>query len=186
MKILTYRDLKSKNDLLPLMDIAFRWPFNPRSFEDFVRIDPRLKNSPVGFCALENDSVIGFVGVLDLTTKTLDGNVEFVGGIYGVSTLPSHVRRGISTALMNMAHEHFREKGYRFSFLTTSRTIIAHAFYEKLGYTDLFESPSAYKVLEAKRKKPAVKGKTVKLDFDKILKIHAEYAKGKNGFRCAR
>jgi predicted acetyltransferase len=183
MKILTYRDLKSKDELLPLMDNAFRWPFNPRWFEDFVKIDPRLKNSPIGFCALENDKVVSFVGVMDLATRTLDGNVEFVGGVYGVATLPSHVRKGISKALMDRAHQHFKERNYHFSFLTTSRTIIAHAFYEKMGYTDLFESPSAYKVLEIKKgAKSTTKEKTAKLDFVKILKIYNEYVRGKTGF----
>ncbi|MEM3536175.1 MAG: GNAT family N-acetyltransferase [Candidatus Bathyarchaeia archaeon] len=182
MKILTYRDLESKDGLLPLMDNAFRWPFNSRWFDDFIKIDPRLKNSPVGFCALENGAVVGFVGVFDLATRTLNGDVEFVGGIYGVATLPSHVRRGISKTLMEKAHAHFKEKGYRFSFLTTSRTIIAHAFYEKLGYFDLFDSPSAYKILEAKKKKPSVKGEKAKLDFDKILQIYNAYVEGKTGF----
>ena len=182
MKILTYRDLESKDELLPLMDNAFRWPFNTRWFEDFIKIDPRLKNSPVGFCAVENGTVVGFVGVLDLATRTLNGNVEFVGGVYGVATMPSHVRKGISTVLMNRAHQHFKEKKYRFSFLTTSRTIIAHSFYKKLGYTDLFESPSAYKVLEAKKAKSTTTEKHAKLDFDKLLKIYNECVKGKTGF----
>jgi len=182
MEILTYRDLKSKDELLPLMDNAFRWPFNPRWFEDFIKIDPRLKNSPVGFCAVENGTVVGFVGVLDLATRTLNGNVEFVGGVYGVATMPSHVRKGISTVLMSRAHQHFKEKKYRFSFLTTSRTIIAHSFYKKLGYTDLFESPSAYKVLKAKKAKSTTKEKHAKLDFDKLLKIYDECVGGKTGF----
>jgi len=114
MEILTYRDLKSKDELLPLMDNAFRWPFNPRWFEDFIKIDPRLKNSPVGFCAVENGIVVGFVGVLDLATRTLNGSVEFVGGVYGVATMPSHVRKGISTVLMNRAHQHFKRKNIAF------------------------------------------------------------------------
>jgi GNAT superfamily N-acetyltransferase len=182
MKILTYRDLTSKDALLPLMDHAFRWPFNPKTVEKLVKIDPRMKDSPVGFCAVENGSVMGFVGVLDLATRVLNGRIEHAGGIYGVATLPSHARRRISTALMNSAHEHFRDKGYRFSFLTTSHTIVAHSFYEKLGYTDLLEMPSAYKVLKARKAEPAKKERIPKFDFDKILKIYNEYMKGKTGF----
>ncbi len=182
MKILTYRDLESKNGFLPVMDNAFGWPFNPRTFEKSIKIDPRLRNSSVGFCALENGCVVGFVGVMDLVTRTLDGNVEYVGGIYGVATLPSHARKGISTALMNRVHEHFREKGYRFSFLCTTHTLVAYAMYQKLGYTDLLERPSAYKVLEPKRAKSAAKEKASKLDFDKLLKIYNEYVKDKTGF----
>jgi len=182
MKVLTYRDLESKEGILPLMDHAFSWPFNPRWFEDFVKIDPRSKDGPVGFCAVENGCVVGFVGMLDLATRTLDGTIENVGGIYGVATLPSHTRKGISTVLVNSAHQHFKEEGYRFSFLNTSHTIIVHAFYKKLGYTDAAEYPSAYKVIETQKAKPFRKDETAKLDFDKILKVHNEFSKDKTGF----
>lgn len=181
MKVLTYRDLKSKDWLLPLLDQAFRWPFNPRTSEQLIRIDPRLKHSPVGFCAVENGHVVSFVGVLDLATRTLDGTIEHVGGIYGVATMPSHARRGISTILMNSANDYFKEKGYRFSFLTTSRTIIAHDFYAKLGYEDVIQYPSAYRVLEPKKAKASRKEKTARVDFDKILRIYNEFTKDKIG-----
>jgi GNAT superfamily N-acetyltransferase len=181
MKILTYRDLKSKDWLLPLLDQAFRWPFNPRTSEELIRMDPRLKDSPVGFCAVENGHAIGFVGVLDLPTRTLDGTIKHVGGIYGVATMPSHARRGICTILMNSANDYFKEKGYRFSFLTTSRTIIAHDFYAKLGYEEVIEYPSAYKVLEPKKAKASRKEKSPRVDLDRILHIYNEFARDKIG-----
>ena len=76
LKIVTYRELESKDSLLPLLDHAFRWPFNQRSFDQTAKIDPRLKNGPVGFCAVEDNRVVGYVGVMDLATRTLDGAVE--------------------------------------------------------------------------------------------------------------
>jgi ribosomal protein S18 acetylase RimI-like enzyme len=182
MQILTHREIESKETLLPLMDNAFGWPFNPRMYERLVKIDPRLKNSQIGFCAVENKRAIGYVGVMDLATRTLDGNVEYVGGIYGVATLPSHARKGISTALMNKVHEHFKERNYRFSFLCTSHTFVAYSMYQKLGYTDLLERPSAYKVLNQRKAKTAVEQRSGKLDFDKLLKVYSEFAKGKAGF----
>jgi len=181
MKILTHRELESKDELLPLMDNAFGWPFNPRTYDRLVEIDPRLRNSPVGFCGVENGRVIGYVGVMDLATRTLDGKVEYVGGIYGVATLPSHARKGISTALMNRVHEHFRERNYRFSFLCTGHALVAYSMYQKLGYTDLLERPSAYKVLKQKKTKTAVKQRSEKLDFDKLLKIYNKFVKDKTG-----
>jgi predicted acetyltransferase len=182
MKILTHRELESKDELLPLMDHAFGWPFNPKTYEKLIKIDPRLKNSAVGFCAVENEHAVGYVGVMDLATQTLDGNIEYVGGIYGVATLPSHARKGISTALMNRVHEHFRERNYRFSFLCTSHTLVAYSMYQKLGYTDLLERQSAYKVLDLKKTKVAEKQKSQKLDFDKLLKIYSKFVKDKTGF----
>jgi predicted acetyltransferase len=181
MKILTYRELESTDELLLLLDHAFRWTFNQRTFDKLVKIDPRLKNSSVGFCAIENGHVVGFVGVMDIATRTLNGTVEYVGGIYGVATLPSHTRRGVSTTLMNRAHDYFREKGYRFSLLGTSHTIIAHAFYQKLGYTDLFECPSAYKVTRVKTVKSQTKEKPKKIDFDQLLKIYNRRVEGYTG-----
>ena len=181
MEILTHKEIKSKETLLPLMDNAFGWPFNPRMYERLVKIDPRLRKSPVGFCAVENGHAIGYVGVMDLATRALNGNVEYVGGIYGVATLPSHARKGISTALMNRVHEHFRERNYRFSFLCTSHTLVAYSMYQKLGYTDLLERPSAYKVLNQKKTKAPAKKRSRKLDFDKLLKVYSEFVKGKTG-----
>jgi len=182
MQIVTYNELKSKDGLLPLFDHAFRWPFSQRTFDSFVKSDPRSKDSPIGFCAVEDDCPVGFVGVLNLPTRTLDGTVEVVGGIYGVATLPSHVKKGVSTLLMNTAHEHFEEKEFRFSFLTTSRTFIAHAFYEKLGYTDIVQYPSAYKSLVHKKSEVSRARKTAKMDLDRILKIYNRYVQGRAGF----
>ena len=48
MEITTYRELQSKDELLPLMDQAFEWPFNPVEFEEIIKADPRLQHGPVG------------------------------------------------------------------------------------------------------------------------------------------
>src|SRR4030042_533435 len=181
MEIRTYRELESTDELLPLLDHAFRWTFNRRSFEQVAKMDQRLKDSPIGFCGLEGRHIIGFVGVMDLPTRTLKGNVEHVGGVYGVATLPGQTRKGICTALFERVHEYFREKGYRFSVLGTSHTIVAYGLYRKLGYADLFECPSAYKLIKTKQTK-LPKRKTDKPDLDKMLKIYNERVKGKTGF----
>jgi len=183
MNVVTYRELRRrlKNELLPLMDQALSWLFNPQREEEIIKIDPRLKNSPVGYCALENNHVVGFVGVMDLATRTLDGTIELAGGISGVATLPSHARKGISTTLMQKVHQYFQEQGYRFSFLNTSRSIIAYAYYQKLGYTVATEFPSAYRIFQKTRTpKPAENGKK-RLDWKKILEIYDQYSTQKTG-----
>jgi len=182
MKILAYDELESKDELLPLMDHAFRWPFNQKAFENLIRLDPRMKDSAVGFCAVEKGKLLGHVGVMDLRTRRLDGELESAGGVYGVATMPGHLRKGICTALMNRAHEYFREKGYRFSFLGTGHYLVAHSLYEKLGYSDLFDVPSAYKTMHSKRTRPSVKEKTGKIDLGNVLKIYNESMKGRTGF----
>jgi len=92
------------------------------------------------------------------------------------------VRKGFSTTLMNRAHEYFKEKNYRFSFLCTGHTLVAYAMYQKLGYMDLFQRPSAYKVLGAKKVKTATRQKREKLDFDKLSEIYNKIVKDKTGF----
>jgi len=182
MKIKNYRELDQKSVLLPLMEQAFGWPFDPLEFEKTIRMDPRLKESSVGFCALEGDEAVGFVGTMDLATRLTDGTSQHAGGVYGVATLPGHTRKGICTKLMNCAHGYFREKGYHFSFLTTSPTIVAYSLYKKLGYFDVTSFPGVYKVTEktAKRKTPGTK--KAPLDFEKMLAIHQNYVDDKTGF----
>jgi hypothetical protein len=70
-----------KDDLLPLMYLAFGWSFNYEGFEKTAQTNPRLRNSPIGFCALKDGQVGGFVGVIDLITWNLNGEVERVGGV---------------------------------------------------------------------------------------------------------
>ena len=179
MKILSYKDLKSTDELLPLLDQAFGWSFNSRTFANSVKIDPRLKNSEVGFCAMDDGRVIGYVGVMDLVTRTLDGSVEHVGGLYGVATLPGHTRRGVCTSLMIRAHEYFKDRGYRFSLLNTSPTIVAYSLYKKLGYLEAVERSSGYKVVGNKKPK---RFKTEKLDFSRLSGIYDGYVKDRCGF----
>ena len=182
MRILTYRELDRKSVLLALMEQAFGWPFNPPEFEKAIKADPRLKDGCVGFCAINKEEVLGYVGVMDLATRTIDGRVERAGGIYGVATMPGHTRQGVCTALLNHVHEYFVEKGYRFSFLTTSPTIVAYGLYEKLGYSDVTSFPGVYKLKEKTEKRKASESeKTSKLDFDRMLKIYCEYVKDRTG-----
>ncbi|HXX87383.1 MAG TPA: GNAT family N-acetyltransferase [Candidatus Acidoferrum sp.] len=180
MQIVGYEDLESKSGLLPLLEQAFGWPFNEREFSRFVKINPRLKNGVVGFCALENGIVVSYVGAMDLATRTIEGTIEYAGGIYGVATLPGHTRQGLSTALLKATHEYFKDKGYRFSFLNTNSTLVAYSLYRKLGYSDAYSYPSVYKVLNTTKSK-LLKAKSPKLNLDNILTIYNKYVTNKVG-----
>jgi len=92
------------------MDQAFHLPFNPIEFEKLVETDPRSKDGPVDFCALENEHLVGFVGVWDLPARNAIGNVDHIGGIYSVASLPHYGRKGICTTLIERTHGYFREK----------------------------------------------------------------------------
>jgi GNAT superfamily N-acetyltransferase/ssDNA-binding Zn-finger/Zn-ribbon topoisomerase 1 len=183
VKIVTYRELKEKSSLLPLMEQAFGWPFEELEYEKVIKTDPRLKNGVVGFCGVDGERVLGFVGVDDFATRTADGELEKAGGVFAVATLPGYTRQGVCTKLLNRAHEYFWERGYRFSFLTAGQPSVAHALYCKLGYSDVTSFLSAYKLKEKTERKEASKPKkSRKWDFDRILDFYAEYVKGRTGF----
>ncbi len=164
-----------------MMYQAFEWPFNTTEFKETIKADPRLQHSPVGYAAIKNRHLVGFVGVMDLMTRTLDEEEEIVGGIWGVATHPAHARKGISTALMQRSHRYFEEVGYRFSLLTTWRPLIAWAFYKKLGYKEAVVFPSVYKPIEKRKKSTRVGTKKAKLDWDKILKIYNQATENRTG-----
>ncbi|UCH32322.1 MAG: GNAT family N-acetyltransferase [Candidatus Bathyarchaeota archaeon] len=182
MEFLTYKELPSKDELLPLFQHAFWWPFNPEEFEKEIRTDPRLKSSPVGFAALKSGRLAGFVGVVDIPTRTLQGSVEKVGGIWGVVTHPAHARRGICTALMEKSHNYFKEQDYRFSLLYTSRILIAHALYQKLGYKDTLAHSSVYKIMRGREKPSKKRTGKAKIDWKKILELYNQAVKDCTGF----
>ncbi|KPL01001.1 MAG: hypothetical protein AMJ91_02065 [candidate division Zixibacteria bacterium SM23_73_3] len=183
MKVVTYRELEPKDDLMMLMDLAFWRPISPKTMEERIRTDERLKDSPVGFCAVKDGQLAGFVGVMDIPTRTVRGKVEIIGGIWAVATNPGFACQGISKTLMERAHDYFRSQNYRFSFLCTGRTIIAYAFYNKLRYTEVEavnQFTGVYKVLD----RPESGGKDVSptIDPEKIYRLYERFVEGKEGF----
>ncbi len=183
MEIITYWELEQKGLLLPLLEQAFGWPFEQLEFERFIRVDPRLRDGCVGFCAVKEEKVLGYVGVMDLTTRTGDGAVEKVGGVFAVATLPGYTRQGICTMLLKKAHEYFLGKSYRFSFLTANQTTGAHALYCRLGYSNVDSFNSAYKLKEKAESREASKPKENSMwDFGRMLSLYSKYVEGRTGF----
>lgn len=183
MKIVTYRELDPKDDIMMLMDIAFWWSISPKDLAERINSDIRLKNGPVGFCAIKENRLAGFVGVMDISTKTVEGKVEIVGGIWSVATNPDFARQGICRTLMEVTHDYFRSQGYRFSFLCTIRTIIAYAFYLKLGYREVEavnKFMGVYKALD--KTECGEKSAPVHFDPKEIYQIYQRFVGGKTGF----
>lgn len=182
MNIVSYRELEHQDEFMVLMDMAFGSPVTPATFEKNIGMDLRLKSGPVGFCAVENGRLAGYVGVMEIPTRNIDGSKQMVGGIYAVATNSLFAKRGICKTLMDRAHQYFRERKYPFSFLTTTRTIIAYALYRKMEYVEVEKVnrfPIAYKVL---RKNKEEKKTEAKLNYDKIYEIYQQSVKGKTGF----
>ena len=183
MKIVSYRELEPKDDFMMLMELAFWWPISPGTMEERIRTDARLKDSPVGFCAVEEGTLVGFVGVMDIPTRTLEGEVETIGGVWAVATDPGFARQGICKTLMEKAHDYFRSQNYRFSFLCTTRTIIAYAFYRKSGYEEVEavnQSKGAFKVLD--RAESAARSVSPTIDPERIYRLYERFVQGRTGF----
>jgi GNAT superfamily N-acetyltransferase len=181
MKIETYRELESKDQLFPLIDQALWEYLNPVEFERDIEADPRLIHSPIGYAAIENGLIVGFVGVMDMVTKSVDSSEVKVGGIWDVATHPAHTRKGVATTLMQRTHENFKETDCQFSFLTSGRADIAYSFYNKLGYKEALTFPSAYKIIKpAKRLVKAAKRK-MKPKWNRILSVYRQVTEDRTG-----
>lgn len=183
MQIVTYRELEPKDDFMMLMEIAFWWPISPKTMQERIETDVRLKHGPVGFCAVKDGRLIGFVGVMDIPTKTVAGETEIIGGVWAVATNPGFARQGICKTLMENALDYFRLQNYRFSFLCTSRTIIAHHIYREMGYEEVESAnqyDGVYKVLD--KPESANPGLRAHLDPHKAYRIYETFVKGKVGF----
>jgi GNAT superfamily N-acetyltransferase len=182
IEIQTYRELQEKNSLAPVLEQAFGWAFDPARFDKSIRTDPRLRDGAVGFCAVKEGRAVGYVGVMDFTLRTVSGADERVGGLYAVATHPEYARQGISTALIARSHEYFLAKGYRFSILTTSPTIVAHDFYARLGYFDVAPFLSAYLGARTKRLETPTRRDLSKPDYDRMLELFHKSVRGRTGF----
>lgn len=184
MQIVPYAEVPQKEGLVALLYLALRWYFDPSIFEERWRSDPRLRDGPAAFCALEEGLPVGFVGVMEIPTRTVDGE-ECVGGIWAVATHPGFARRGISTALLEKAHQHFREKGVRLVFINTKRTFVAHGLYRKLGYEDVGRSgryPLAYKVTRSVLASET--GTFEQASEGRVADLFLRFTAGRTGFVC--
>ena len=184
MEIVPYPQLAEKDQMFPLMFHGFMSPLDPREFEERRERDFRLKGGPGGFCAVEDGKLLGFVGVMDIPTRSLDGP-EMIGGIHSVVTDPAVTRRGVCTALMEEAHRYFRDRGYRFVFLTTWRSMVSHRLYVKLDYKEVQavnRFPKAFKLVNRSRRLKAQGRDIVPPTDEDVSRLFAEFTADRTGF----
>jgi ribosomal protein S18 acetylase RimI-like enzyme len=183
MTIVPFDRIRDYYQFMKLMHGAFNWAESPKQVARVRRLDPRFRD-PFGFALQEGTRLLGFVGTVDIPMKTMAGDIEMVGGIHSVATDPDAARSGVATRLMDHSHRFFRRRGYRFSFLCTSRSLVAHGLYERLGYTDirsLEQYPRAYRAFPERRGKTRRSGR--KPDFRLIQRIFTGALRDRTG--CA-
>lgn len=134
MKILEY-DQVDPVSVLHLNMLALNFPLTPEHVARIRRTDPRPFPG-LGVYAIEDDQVIGQVGVFRLPMVSTEGR-EDVGGVWAVSTHPQYSGRGVASRLLQEAHIRMQEAGLRFSTLGTNRYRVAYPLYQRHGYDDL-------------------------------------------------
>jgi predicted acetyltransferase len=184
-KIIVFDELKDHYQFLRLMDATFGWNPTTEYIAKRRKADERYKY-PYGFCLMKGKTLAGFVGVMDIPVKTIDGKIEKIGGIHCVATYPVFSRQGIAKQLFGIAHNHFQKLGYRFSFLFTSKSLVAYSLYEKLGYQDFPELNKlvrAYKIFPKKNKRDQKKKvKKAKINYALINEIYDRVMQNRTGF----
>ena len=180
MKILEYDDVDPQQ-VLQLTMLALDFPFTPERAAQIRRTDPRPFPC-LTVNAVENDQVLGQVGVFRLPMISTEGR-EDVGGVWAVSTHPAHSRSGVASALLEEAHTRMRGAGLRFSTLGTNRYRTAYRLYQQHGYvetniwaTALAKWETAHQPTRLRAHLPCLQ------EYDFVEKIFAEVGKDYLGF----
>lgn len=188
MQILPYIELEDKSDIFLLMQKSFGWLAAPQWIHKHLMQTSRLKGGPVGMCALEEGKLLGFVGILTIPTRTRAQTIEQVGGIWGIATRPSARRRGIARKLLEESESWMREHKYRLAMLTTSRAIVAHRWYESVGYKEIEkvnQLPYCYKLFTPPREPNKYKIRINRdngVDFKQVSKLFNRFTEKRCGF----
>jgi GNAT superfamily N-acetyltransferase len=185
MRIITFDEIPNHYEFMKLMHAAFGWAESAERTARWRRYDVRYKH-PYGFALEWGTRLLGFVGTIDLPVRIREGKTETVGGIHSVATDPDCSRSGVATRLLEHAHDYFRRQGYRYSLLCTSRSLVAHALYKRLGYSEiavLARFPRAYRSYPEKKKRERKSKKRGRLDSVRIMRIFDQALAGYTG--CA-
>jgi GNAT superfamily N-acetyltransferase len=180
MKILEYSDVDPLS-VLHLTMLALKFPFTPEHAAHIKQTDPRpFPCFTVN--AVENDMVLGQVGVFRLPMISTEGR-EDVGGVWAVSTHPKYAGRGIASALLDEAHTRMRDAGLRFSTLGTSRSGVSHKLYQRHGYVDMNVWATALTRWETAHRPTHLRAQPLGLEgYDFVEKIFADLASDYLGF----
>jgi GNAT superfamily N-acetyltransferase len=127
-----------------IFQLSLSWSVTPTLLQELRSSDERYTREFGIFAVTRDGTVASGLLLMRLPTQTAQGKLE-VGGVSAVSTRPDHARRGLMTAIMNRAHEYFRERELEYSVLTSSRRLGAMAMYQRLGYSEIDHSEVAVK-----------------------------------------
>jgi GNAT superfamily N-acetyltransferase len=185
MDIIPYVELRDKHQMVPVSLLAGFGLREPRDIERQMQHDFRLMGGLYCLCAVQGDELLGFVVIMRIPTRTLDGSERMVGGIGGITTNPRHLQEGVGVALLDAAHEFFRAERMHFSFLQTSRSWGAYALYRRLGYLEvdaINSAPSVYCLMEPVSNTAKNQGKTTAPTEEGVARLFSEFTADFTGF----
>ena len=184
MTIVPYEGLRDPRDFFELMEACFGEVAAPEHPELLRRYDERRQRE-FGFGIYRGRTLASFIGVAELKVGTRSGETETALGIHHVATHPAFARRGLSRRLFDFVHDRYRREGRRFSFLYTSRTLVAPALYCDLGYTETPiagpQAPRALLILPPTNK-PLRPNRTRVADLTAVERVFAETIEERPGF----
>jgi GNAT superfamily N-acetyltransferase len=143
-KIVFFDEIDDPHKVTLLFQLSLYFPAMPRLLEELRANDDRYTPEFGIFALTKSGDVVAGHLLMKISTETAAGRLD-VGGVNAVGTLPEFARRGAMTAVMNTAHEYFREHDLSHSVLTTSARLGAMVLYERLDYVELARSTIAIK-----------------------------------------
>ncbi|MBM3332116.1 GNAT family N-acetyltransferase [candidate division WOR-3 bacterium] len=184
MRIVSYDELRDPRDFLELMEACFGEISVPEHPDLLQRHDERRKHE-FGFGVYRGKTLASFIGVAELKVRTRSGKTESALGIHHVATHPAFARQGLCRRLFDFVHDRYCKEGRRFSFLYTSRSLVARSLYCELGYKEILMSgtraPRALLILPPTRKRPE-RNRTRIADLAVAERLFAEATAGEYGF----
>ncbi len=119
-----------------LMYGAFDWPISRGTVKDLLKADPRHTKDPIATYATDGGGdLVGYVGVARRPVVH-SGEVLPSGHLWSVAVRQDHTRRGIGTALIEMAVEMLRSEGIEDITLYSTPGLVAYPIYRSLGFVD--------------------------------------------------
>lgn len=119
-----------------LMYGAFDWPISRGTVKDLLKADPRHAKDPIATYATDDKGdLVGYVGVARRPVVH-GGEVLPSGHLWSIAVRQDHTRRGIGTALIEMAVEMLRSEGIEDITLYSTPGLVAYPIYRSLGFLD--------------------------------------------------
>ena len=180
MKIVEY-DAVDPMGVFNLTLLALDFPLTPEHAEHLRRTDPRPFPC-LSVCMVEDELVIGHVGIFRLPMITMEGR-EDVGGVWAVSTHPQYSGRGVASRLLEEAHARMCQAGLRFSTLGTGRSGVSYKLYRQHGYEDMNVRATALARWETAHQPTRLRAQpTAPAGYDFVEDVFDEVAKDYLGF----